>query len=454
MDTQYILNRLALKQPLIENCQQLFAPVRPFIMGSESEYGVGQGLDGELVLDMACLPQVLFNGGEAYHDCGHLEYASPEVSNPAALVAYYEAGKVFCHREKFSHRLICNNNDWEGNTFAAHENYFTTLPRSQWHKLVPVLIARTVFAGVGWQTNTGFHISQRALFISEVISESTTQRRGIINTRREPLGQVAGYDRLHIICGDATMSELATFMRFGIVALALELLEENAFPNIQYDLDWAVSDFHQISAQLYDWWLKGVSRHSKDALAVLNSIVSRAKELFAGRDFITDVLLVVLADTIARLGREPRELVGRVDWVTKLHLLETFIGGIDGDITEWLKSQDMAYHDLNPEVGLYWFLRDEAELSLRMERLLSNAVIEYAVSEPPRDTRANARGQIAKLLKSTHRLMAGGMWIHITVSSYHPLANRDMLDVDAPTPNPFYPYPEVVKQVRKKLGGM
>lgn len=225
MDTQYILNRLALKQPLIENCQQLFAPVRPLIMGSESEYGVGQDADGEPLLDLARLPQILINGGEVYHDCGHLEYASPEVSNPAALVAYYGAGKIFCRRENYSHRLFCNNNDWEGNTFAAHENYFTTLPRSQWHKLVPALIARTVFAGAGWQTNTGFRISQRALFISEVESEHTTQRRGIINTRREPLGQVKGYDRLHIICGDATMSEIATFMKFGVIALALELIE-------------------------------------------------------------------------------------------------------------------------------------------------------------------------------------------------------------------------------------
>jgi len=453
MDTHYILNRLALKQPVIEDYQQLFAIAKPFIMGSESEYGVGQDVDGEPVLDFARLPQVLLNGGEVYHDCGHLEYASPEVSNSAGLVACYEAGKVFCHREKFSHQLFCNNNVWEGNTFAAHENYFTKLPRSQWHRLVPLLVARTVFAGAGWQTNTAFLISQRALFISEVESENTTQRRGIINTRREPLGQVEGYDRLHIICGDATMSEVATFMRFGIVALTLELLELNAFPNIQYDMEFAVSDFQQISRKISDWWLKGITRGSKEALVVLDSIVLRAKELFAGRDFVTNVLLATLEDTITRLGRNPRELTGRIDWVTKLKLLELFANDADGDNPEWLKSQDMAYHDLDPETGLYWFLRDEALPNLRMERLLSNAVIERATFEPPKDTRANARGKIAKFLKQTRgRMMAGGnMWNRIMVSSYHDLADREIVDVDEPTPNPFNPYPEVVERVKAKL---
>ena len=48
--------------------------------------------------------------------------------------------------------------------------------------------------------------------------------------------------------------------------------------------------------------------------------------------------------------------------------------------------------------------------------------------------------------------MAGGnMWNRIMVSSYHDLADREIVDVDEPTPNPFNPYPEVVERVKAKL---
>lgn len=453
--THYLRNCLSRKQPPIIDPHQLFEVAKPRIQGSECELGVGQGLDGEPVLDFARLPQALANGGRVYQDCGHVEYASPEVSNPAALVGYYEAGKVLCHRGGYSDRLFCNNNDWYGNTFAAHENYYTNLPRSQWYRLLPILIARSVFAGAGWYTSQGFHICQRALFISEVESETTTQHRGIINTRREPLGHVKGYDRLHIICGDATMSEFATFMRFGIVSLALELLESNAFPEIKYDPVFAVSDFHHISSKISGWWLKGITQGHKDALAVLDAVVRRGKELLTGCDFVTDLLLIVLEDTISKLGTDPFELVGRVDWVTKLHILNAFAGDGNGGDEMKLKNQDMAYHDLDPETGLYWFLRDEATGSLRMERLVSNSVIEYAVSEPPKDTRARARGEVVKLLKQRRRhgkMMAGGdMWNRIAISSYSQQANREITDVDEPTPNPFHTYMDAVHRIKQKL---
>ena len=94
-------------------------------------------------------------------------------------------------------------------------------------QLMPFLVTRQVFAGagrVGLGQNgqqPGFQLSQRADYIEAEIGLETTLRRPIVNTRDEPHADRTRWRRLHLILGDATMLEVATWLRVGTTSLVL-----------------------------------------------------------------------------------------------------------------------------------------------------------------------------------------------------------------------------------------
>ncbi|GIR35060.1 MAG: hypothetical protein CM15mP49_04450 [Actinomycetota bacterium] len=55
----------------------------------------------------------------------------------------------------------------------------------------------------------------------------TTLKRPIINTRDEPHADATKYRRLHVICGDANMSEVATFLKVGSTSILLAMIEDD-----------------------------------------------------------------------------------------------------------------------------------------------------------------------------------------------------------------------------------
>jgi proteasome accessory factor A len=82
-------------------------------------------------------------------------------------------------------------------------------------------------------------------------------------------------------------------------------------------------------------------------------------------------------------------LVGKLDWVTKQWLLETFmqeerIGWDD----LWLASLDLEYHNVDPEQGLYLGLEAEG----KAWRMTTDEKVEEAIQNGPSDTRGGLRG--------------------------------------------------------------
>ena len=72
----------------------------------------------------------------------------------------------------------------------------------------------------------GFQISQRADFFEVEVGLETTLKRPIINTRDEPHADPDKYRRLHVIIGDANMSEISTYLKLGSTALVLAMIED------------------------------------------------------------------------------------------------------------------------------------------------------------------------------------------------------------------------------------
>ena len=93
------------------------------------------------------------------------------------------------------------------------------------------LVTRQVFTGAGRvgigqaSQTSGFQISQRADFFEAEVGLETTLNRPIINTRDEPHADAAKHRRLHVITGDANLSETSTWLKVGTAAWVLRVIE-------------------------------------------------------------------------------------------------------------------------------------------------------------------------------------------------------------------------------------
>src|SRR3989338_3606213 len=262
------------------------------IFGTENEYGVVNPEWGSLPSD-----EFISNGGRVYPDCKHIEYASPETSNPLEAVVYEKAGELICL--PFAKKLYKNNIDSRGNSFGAHENYSTKIKPKNLEEIMPFLITRQIFAGAGKLNKDGiFEISQKSGYIQKVFGTDTRYDRGII-TDTYDLGNNL---RLHLILGDANMCEIADFLKLGTTGLILDLAEDKKLPVIEYNLEKAVEDLQSIS-RTKEWILQGTQKETK-ATEMQRAYIKSAM-IYKGRDQVTNQILAWWNYTIENLDRNP-----------------------------------------------------------------------------------------------------------------------------------------------------
>ncbi len=183
-----------------------------------------------------------------YNDHGHPEYSTPECASLLDLVAHDKAGErivLACAKARTEQpgsgrvQIFKNNTDFHGSSYGTHENYL--IPReTPFAKLLagllPFFATRIIYAGAGKmgiepRGDSGvYQISQRADFFTEEASVDTLHRRPLVNTRDEPHADPRLWRRLHVICGDANMSEYATALKIGTTYLVTSLLESGWQP--------------------------------------------------------------------------------------------------------------------------------------------------------------------------------------------------------------------------------
>ena len=152
-----------------------------------------------------------------------------------------------------------NNSDGKGNSYGCHENYLMDrqVPFAQVVRWVlPHFVTRQVYTGAGKvgceAPSTGgvevtYQLSQRADFFEEEVGLETTLKRPIVNTRDEPHADAGKYRRLHVIVGDANLSEVATFLKVGVTGFVLCMIEDDWFGDRDFTPANPVQALRQIS---------------------------------------------------------------------------------------------------------------------------------------------------------------------------------------------------------------
>jgi proteasome accessory factor A len=131
------------------------------------------------------------------------------------------------------------------------------------------------------------------------------------------------------------------------------------------------------------------------AVQVQRSFLEMAREYVENREsesWTRDVL-DKWAFVLDALERDPDELCAEIDWVIKKVMIENFMErkGIDWESPR-VQMLDLQYHDLRRDKGLYYLLERQG----KVERVVNDAEITAAITEPPENTRAYFRGQCLK----------------------------------------------------------
>ncbi len=357
---------------------------------------------------------VLTNGARFYVDHAHPEMSTPECQDALEVSRYDKSGELILREAMQAAKTALpdeeelvvykDNSDGKGNSYGCHENYLMdrTTPfgniirHGRAH-----FITRQIYTGsgkIGCEVVGGdpdavtYQITQRADFFEEEVGLETTLKRPIINTRDEPHSDSDRYRRLHVICGDANMSEYATFLKVGSTCLVLAMVEDD-YIDEDFIFNHPVQAMKEISYDLsLSQPIQRENGKSVTALEIQSYLYERAKKYadeggleYVGGE-IGNKVLTLWEEVLTGLETNPTSLHTKIDWIAKKRLLDSFterhnISYLDA------RSRSLAvqYHDIRESSSIY--------NKLGMESIISEKGIEDGVVNPPSGTRAYFRGR-------------------------------------------------------------
>jgi proteasome accessory factor A len=365
-------------------------------------------------VDTNLVNAVLTNGARYYVDHAHPEISTPECRTAAEVVRYDRAAEEIIRRSMAASvamlpdgaEVLChkNNSDGKANSYGCHENYLlardTPFGRIA-AQITPHFVTRQVVIGAGKvgcemagvaNSDVPYQISQRADFFEEEVGLETTLKRPIVNTRDEPHCDPTKYRRLHVIVGDANMSEVATFVKVGVTAILLAMIEDDQMGD-DLVLGNPVAAIRQVS---HDPSLRRTimfrNGRRATALEIQWALLERARKyershgLEAVGETVGTEALQWWETILQGLESDPGTVADVVDWVAKQRLVDAYAerhGVRPGN--DRLKALDLQYHDMRAERCL------ATRVGLRT--IADPADVERAITEPPDSTRAYFRGR-------------------------------------------------------------
>jgi proteasome accessory factor A len=197
---------------------------------------------------------------------------------------------------------------------------------------------------------------------------------------------------LHVIIGDANMSQRINYLKMGTTAIVLSMIEAG-FLNLDFELYDPVTSMHLVSHD-YKFETKQRLRDGSEmsALEIQKHYQRSAVEFIETSDETDEMTIDVVLQwgrILRALENDPMSLVNEVDWITKLSVLN---GYRNRDHLLWNDSRlaaiDIQFADLRPDKGLARVLQQKGKMDL----LFTEEQVAQAVTNPPADTRAYFRG--------------------------------------------------------------
>ena len=144
--------------------------------------------------------------------------------------------------------------------------------------------------------------------------------------------------------------------------------------------------------------LETVDDKKISAIDVQRTYLEAAKQAYQKRDEVTDDVLKRWEFTLDALESNPMKLATSIDWVIKLnlltHLMEKQGKGLNDDT---IRNAALQYHDIDQQKGLFYYLQNNG----LVERIVNDSEIEYAMLNPPTNTRAYLRSRAGEIKEVT-----------------------------------------------------
>lgn len=428
----------------------------PRFYGSEIEYSYSRRNTKERESKPVPIPPVdiksnnlfLENGARSYIDLNYtLEYATPECGTVRELVAHEVAGErliaetylspdrykkdspipfLSLHKRASLPASMSARLSHGGNyTFGAHENYSTEIATvgstrditDNINGLITHFATRTIFIGTGQPVKEGYLLAQKMQSITGSVGQHPTKT--LINIRNEHknehhAGGKTKLKRLHVICGDANISENAIAMKFLTTSLTLRLLEHKVSLNDLFLVNpvhasrYVASGIDKIDAKL-----QLASGKTATALDIQEELAIRAENLSKTIQLPEEELAAIktwhsLNDSLRRYvktGEHESEL-DQLDWYKKKRVLDRYKQK-NGSSFEKEEKLDLLYDKIPDGLGIK--LRQNHDASVIF--LPSEEEKLYARKHPP-EGRAKLRSEVVKATSGASRVLKVE-WDHV-----------------------------------------
>jgi proteasome accessory factor A len=320
---------------------------------------------------------LLGNGGRLRLDvAGQPEYATPDCASLLDLVVHDKAGERILEGlvVDAGQRLRADGIAGDISLVKADsQEHYLIGRRGEFGRLadllIPFLVTRQIICGAGAVLPTPggavYGLSRRAGH--PVPLGSGRPSRPLITTRDEPHAAAAGFRRLHVLVGEANMSETTMLLKAGATDLVLRMAEAAArLPDLT--LDQPIKAIGTVSRDL-----TGRSRvrladgREASALDIQREYLARASDFAAqsGADAVGGRMLGLWQRALDAIEAGNLEAIApEIDWVSKYQLIERYRAEHDLPLSAPEVAQaDVAYSDVRRDRGLYYRLQRRGEVA-------------------------------------------------------------------------------------------
>ncbi|MCX8181847.1 MAG: proteasome accessory factor PafA2 family protein [Candidatus Methanomethyliaceae archaeon] len=389
--------------------------------------------------------QFLINGGRAYGDMSAtpgvydvLEITTPECPDPFTTLTYEKATEIYARiaSEEYEresglrvhcYKISATRSEHEYTTRGLHESYL--VDRAGFSEgikeLIPYLVVRQVFTGVGGYYFGKFMISPRQMFVKSVFADKVFGSWPLIGGVDEPHTDPK-FRRVQITNGEGARSEWTTFMRQAITSYIIRGIERGLIKNVPKVKDPVEATKLIAISPEGDWEIQTEGDKEVTVFDLLSYYLEGIEKLFSIEE-VNDWDKYAIQEFKYALKKLEegnfQSLKERVEWITKLEIIEK-------NFEKYFESEDSVEEKKVVANNQFTAVTDATyeriQEELALVALISDEDLSRAVLFPPKGSRGFARVKIAKQLS---QWLDDIGWANIVVNGMvHPMLDLNGWD--------------------------